>query len=136
MARAQPDPFEHVADRPATLAGGPAPVAQRHLDIVRQVQVRDQVEALEDEADLRVADPRTAIVVQRADVFAVEQVSPAAGRFQQSRDIEEGRLAGAGWPGHGDELALLDVQVQFPQRVGFNEFGTVDLADPAHFKHG
>ena len=36
------------------------------------VQVRDQIEGLEDEADLLVADARTLVVVHAADVDPVE----------------------------------------------------------------
>ena len=35
----------------------------------------------------------------------------------------------------GDEFAFFHVQVEFPQCMGFYEFGLVDLADLAHLKH-
>ena len=58
-------------------AGGKPPVAQRHVDVVEDVEVGDQVEALEDEADLLVADARHLAVRQAADVLAVERVRAA-----------------------------------------------------------
>ena len=39
--------------------GRHAAVAQGHVDVVEDIEVRDQVEGLEDEADLLVADAST-----------------------------------------------------------------------------
>ena len=49
--------------RSLALGRGEAAVAQRHVDVVEQVQVGDQVEALEDEAELLVAQARARVVV-------------------------------------------------------------------------
>ncbi|KAG1391608.1 hypothetical protein G6F59_014842 [Rhizopus arrhizus] len=74
------------------------------------VQVGDQVEALEDEADLLVAQAAAGIVAQRAHVLPVQHVGAAGEGFQQAGDVEEGGLAGAGRTQQGQEFAAGDVQ--------------------------
>jgi chorismate mutase len=54
-ARAQADPFEGLARQAAALAVAHAAVEQGQLDVVDHAQVRNQVEALEDEAEGAVA---------------------------------------------------------------------------------
>src|SRR3546814_3680436 len=99
-------------------------------------EVRDQVEAREDEADLLVAQFAALVVRQALDVLAVERELAAGERLQQAGDVEEGGLARARRPGDGDELALLHVQVERTQRVRFDQFGAVDLGDLAHVEIG
>ena len=57
-ARREADAADLLLDAPLPLRCAEAAVAQRHVDVVEHVEVGDQVEALEDEADLLVADPR------------------------------------------------------------------------------
>jgi hypothetical protein len=89
------------------LGGVEAAVAQRHVDVVEQRQVGDQVEALEDEAQLFIAQARAGVVVHAFDVDAVEDVLAVGEFFQQAGDVEEAGLAGAGRAGDGDEFACL-----------------------------
>ena len=135
-ARTQTDARQCVLDALLAFGGGHAAVAQRYVDVVEQVEVGDQVEALEDEADLLVAQARTRVVAQVADVLAVEQELPAGEGLQQAGDVEEGGLARTRRTGDGDELALADMQVEGTQRMRFHLFGSVDLGDLAHLKHG
>jgi len=65
--------------------GGGAVVDQRQFDIVQRSGPGQQVEGLEDEADLFVADARQLIVVQFTDQLVVEPVLPFGGRVQASR---------------------------------------------------
>ena len=85
-----------------------AAVAQRHVDVVEEVQIGNQVEALEDEAELLVAQARALVVVHAAHVDVVEPVFAAGELLEQARDVEEGRLARTRRTGDGDELALAD----------------------------
>src|SRR5690606_34291845 len=95
-----------------------------------------QVEALEDEADLLVAELAALVVGQAAHVLAVEPELAAGEGLQQAGDVEEGGLAGARWPGDGDEFAFPHAQVERAQRVRLDQFGAVDLGDLAHVQHG
>ena len=53
---AEPDPVERRLGEPAPLGVRDAAIEQRDLHVVEHAQVADQVEGLEDEADLLVAD--------------------------------------------------------------------------------
>jgi hypothetical protein len=112
-----------------------AAVAQRHVDVVEHVEVGNQVEALKNEADLLVADTRALVVGEAADIRAVELVGTAVEGFQQPRDVQEGRLAGAGGTGHCDELALVDFEAEVAQRVRLDQVRAIDLADVVHGEH-
>ena len=59
------DPLERVAARAVALGGAHAAVGQRQLDILEHRQVANQIEALEDEPDLAVPDPRALGLRQR-----------------------------------------------------------------------
>ncbi|MCY1444794.1 hypothetical protein D9M71_612800 [compost metagenome] len=135
-ARAQAHLAQRTFDALLALAGRHAAVAQRHVDVVEQVQVGDQVEALEDETDLLVAQAAAGVVAQLAHVLPIEHVGAAGEGFQQAGDIEEGGLARAGRAADRDVVALAHMQVQRTQRVGFNLFGTEDLGDGLHLEHG
>ena len=74
-ARGEPDQLQHALDARLALGGLHAAIAQRHVDVVEHIEIRDQIEALEDEADLPVADARALVVVEPADVGAVQDVA-------------------------------------------------------------
>jgi hypothetical protein len=115
-----------------SLGGLETAVAQGHVHVVGHVQVRYQVEALEDEADALVADARAVVVVQVAHVLPIQGVAPAVEGLQQARDVEEGRLARAGGAHDRHELTFLHIQAEVAQRVGLHHVGAVDLADVFH----
>ena len=60
LAVAEPDLAERGARALALLGRGDAPVDERQLDVLERARPRDQVEALEDEPDLAVAERRRA----------------------------------------------------------------------------
>jgi hypothetical protein len=64
-ALAEADPLERPARPLAALAARQAGVDQRQLDVVQRVGARQQVEGLEDEADLLVADAGELLVACR-----------------------------------------------------------------------
>ena len=136
MREARPDDVERALDALVALLGFHLPVAQRHVDVVVDVEVRDQIEALEDEADLLVAQARALVVREPAHVLAVEHVAAGVEGLEQPGHVQERGLAGARGAGHGDELAGADVQREVAQRVRLDEVGAVDLADVVHLEHG
>src|SRR3546814_18795656 len=71
-----------------------AAVTQRHVAVVAQVQVRDQLEALEDEADHLVARLAALVVRQALAVFGVTRELAAGERLQQPGPFGSGGLAG------------------------------------------
>jgi len=134
-ARGEAHQLERAVDALAPVGAAQPPVAQGHVHVVLDIQVRDQVEALEDETDAFVAQARTRVIGEVADIAAIEHVAAGLKALQQAGDIEEGGLAGARRPGHGDELPRADLEGEVAQRVGLNEVGAVDLADILHLEH-
>ena len=106
------DLLEQQLDPRLALARAVAVEEQRHLDVLEGGDLRQQVEVLEDEADLAVADVGELVDVELRDLLAVEAVGAAARRVEAADDVEQGRLAGAGRTDDGDELAGLDLEVE------------------------
>ena len=77
----------------------------------------EQVEGLEDEADLLVADAGQLIVVELGDVVTVEPVAAAGGRIEATDEVHQGRLAGAGGAHDGDVFVMADAQVDAAEGV-------------------
>jgi hypothetical protein len=97
-ARGEADFLQRVLDAVAPLGRGEAAVAQRHVDVVEEVEVRDEVEALEDEAKLLVPQPRALVVRKALHAHAVERELAAVELLEQPGDVEEGGLARARGP--------------------------------------
>ena len=135
-ARGQADEFQRVGDALVAFRGLHAAVAQRHVDVVVDVEVGHQVEALEDEADLLVAQVRARVVGEAVTSDAVELVAAGVEGLEQARDVEERGLARARGPGDRDELAGLHLQREVAQRMRLDQVGAKDLADVRHGKHG
>ena len=120
IALAEPDRVERRQRALVPLGGLEAvlrAVEQRQLDVVERGRARQQVEALEHEADLLVAHARQLVLRRLGHVLAVEHVLTGRRPIEAAGDVHERRLAGAGRPGDGDELALLDVERHAAQRA-------------------
>ena len=83
-------------------------VDQRQLDVLERRRAGEQVERLEDEADLPVPDLGALVAVEPGDVDPVEKVAARRGPVEAADDVHEGALAGPGRPHDGDELARVD----------------------------
>src|ERR1039458_10858423 len=70
-------------------------ICEGELDILLDSKVADEVEALEDEADLLVANAGTIAEAEVLNRIVVEQVAAAGRRIQQAEDREQRRLAAA-----------------------------------------
>ena len=79
-----------------------------------------QVEALEDEADLGVADDGALVAAELRDVGAVEDVRAGGRAVEAADDVHQRRLAGAGRSHDGHELAGVDAQVDAVERAHFD----------------
>src|ERR1051325_7443282 len=135
QARGQADHVHRFLDAVLALERGEPAVAQRDVDVVEDVEVGDEVEALEDEADVLIADPRHLPVGEAADVLAVEMVRAAVKDVEQPGDVEEGRLPRPRRPHDRDELAVVDGERQPLQRVRLHQVGAVYLSDVVHLQH-
>src|SRR5947207_1567210 len=83
-------------ERLPAAVGAHAGVDQRHLDVVQGAGPGDEVERLEDEPDLDVADRRQLVVVQVPDVHPVQQVEARCGQVEAADDVHQRALARAG----------------------------------------
>ena len=94
-----------------------AGVDQRQLDVVQRVGARQQIERLEDEADLLVAHPRELAVVHRRHELAVQPVLAVVGRIEAADHVHQRRLARARRAHDRDVLAALHGEIDAAQRV-------------------
>ena len=106
-----PTSHQCVGGQLPPLLGPHAGIHQRQLDIVQAGGPGKQVEGLEHEADLLVADPGQLVVLQLGDPVAVEPVLPGRGAVQAADQVHQGGLARARGPHDGHELVLPDGEV-------------------------
>ena len=133
----EPDRVERFQRRAAPLGRRHAGVDHRQLDVLERRRSRQQVVALEHEAEPRLRRSASASSSSVGDVVAVEAVVARRRPVEKADDVHEGRLARARRSHDGDELAGLDRQVDAAQRddVG-SSLERVDLAQPAHLDDG
>ncbi len=128
--------FQRAQGALAALLGGDAAVDHRQLHILHHVELGQQVEELEHEPDLAVANggklPRRGVL----DHHAVQLDGPLGGRVQAAEDVHQRGFAAAGRADDGDEFTLLDVQRDVVQGADFLLAKAVDLADIAEFDEG
>src|SRR6185503_17664288 len=105
-------------------------VEQRELGVFQDRGAREEVEGLENEAELQVADLRELARGEGGDVFAVEPVFALGGRIEASEDVHQRRLAGARRSDDRDELAAIDLEIDPVKRRHCVLAGVVDLIDP------
>ena len=79
-------------------------------DVLGRGQGRDQIEGLEDEADLLPAHPRAPVVIEGAQIGPSEDDLTGGCVVEAGRDIQQGRLARAGRPHDGGEGAAVDIE--------------------------
>ena len=89
---------------------------QRQLDIFQRGQHRDQIELLEDEADVLVAPAGDLAVAERAQVLAEDADLAAGGPVHGGDQVQQRGFARARRPHERDELALVDLEVDVVER--------------------
>src|SRR5438309_3178215 len=118
--------------RPPVLRSG---VDQRHLHVMKRRGPRDEVEALEDETDLSVANGGELVVVEPRDFGAVEEVTTASRHVEAADAVRERRLTRAARPHDGDELPFFDDEIDASQRMDLDLAHTVGLGDGLERDH-
>ena len=92
-------------------------VVERQADILQRARARQQIEALEHEAEALAADARQFGFVQRGDIDALEQAASAGRPVEAADDGHQRRLARTRRADDGDELAGFDFEVDAAQRL-------------------
>lgn len=127
MARLARETLSSAAMALSAFGGWGAGVDEGEFDVAPGGEVGEQVELLEDESDEEVANVGEVVFVEGADVVAGEAELAAGGDVEAAEDVHEGRLAGTGGPGDGDELVLLDPEGHPGERGDFDVSGAVEL---------
>ena len=135
QALAQPDIGHGLAGARDPLRLAQAGVDQRQLDVVQRIGARQQVERLEHEADLAVADVGELVVHHRGDVLAGEFVAAGRGRVEAAEHVHQGGLAGAGGAHDGDILVAMNLEGDPAQRVDDLRAHFVELGDALDVDH-
>jgi len=114
-----------------------APLAQRRalehehvLRVLERGQHRDQVEALEDEAEAVAAEPAERHRAEPPQVLAVDLHAARRRAVEPADQVEERALSRARRPGHGGELPGRDHEVDATQRRHGDLAVAVDLGHP------
>jgi hypothetical protein len=121
----EPHLLQALHGTPLALDPRHALVEERHLDVLDHVQLADQVEGLEDEADALTPHAAQLVVVHLGDVAPVEAVGPRAEAVQAAEDVHEGALARSGGP--HDRHVLTRQEVQVDATEGLDEHRAVGL---------
>ena len=107
-------------------------VDERQLDVLDRVETREQIEGLEDEAEMLVAKTGELVVGELADVLAGQEIRATVRDVEAAKDVHQGRLAGAGGTHHREELARPDVEID-PAKGVHDDLSpdAIGLRDPA-----
>ena len=118
------------------LARTHAAIGQRQLDVFENRQIADEIEALEDESDLAIADARAIREREVRDFGALERIAAARRRIEQAEDGEQRRFAATGRSGDRDVFARADIEMNAGERVGFHFVGQEHFRDAVEMDEG
>ena len=124
-------PLAHLARRVALLA-----VHHGQFRVFQRGGTGEQVEALEYEADLLVADVGELVAVELGDVDPVEQVATARRTVEAAEQVHERGLAGAARAHERHEFAAVNLDRDAAHGMHGNLAGVVDLVNLLDFDDG
>ena len=101
---------------------------QRHGDVLRERQMRQDVEGLEHEAELLPAQARGGVVGEARDGCAVDQDVAAVGAFESGDQVEERRLADARVAHDRDEFARAEGEIESVENDAAAGVGLVEAS--------
>ena len=85
-------------------------IRERHHHIFESTGAGQQIEVLEDEANLLITQHGPPVSRQLHDILPVKPVIPGSGMIETPQDIHERRLARSGGAHQSNEVSLSDVQ--------------------------
>src|SRR5215469_13543518 len=124
--------LEGMLDLLLALGGTRAAIGERELHILVDGQITDQVERLEDEADLAIADARTLAGREIGDRLVVQEVRAIGRGIEQAHDGKKRRFAAAGRARDRYVLSATDLQMNFRESMRFDFVGKKDFLYPFH----
>src|SRR5262249_25388532 len=111
-----PDTLESMAGPSARLAPADADELERPGDVLLGRERGQEVEALEDEADLAEPEIAARVVRQSGEVLAADRHSSACRHLEPGGEVEQRALPRPARTDHGDELTGFDGETHVPQR--------------------
>src|SRR3989338_11414856 len=111
----QADLGEHLMGAPLALLAFHPAVDQRQGHVFQQRHARQQIEALEHEADGAIAQQCQLVLAQFSNVAAIQHIAPGARLVETPEEIHEGGFAGTGRPHDCDEFAGNDAETDIFQ---------------------
>ena len=91
-------PLHHGGDPLLALRRADVQVAQRQFDVLIDVQFVDEVEALEHEADVALAELGALLLLQAANLLSEQLIGALGGIIQEAEDVEQRGFAAARRP--------------------------------------
>jgi hypothetical protein len=105
------DEAEELESTSPALFAADTGVDERQLDVAHDGEAREEVEALENEADFVAAELGELAVFVARNELAVEEVLALAGGVEEPEDVHEGAFAGAGRSDDGHKFTRGDGEV-------------------------
>src|SRR5690606_12581870 len=115
----QSDALQRGRHATAPLGTAHPALPQRTLDVLADIEVIDEVEALEDETDAAAAQLRELLLAVAGHVLAEEPVVPAVRAVEQAQDVQQRRLAATGRTHDGEELTCCNFDRYAAEGVRF-----------------
>ena len=109
---------------------------ERDINIRLRIQGRQQVEFLEDESDLALAQPGALGVGELREIVAVDDDVPGIGASQSSQQVEKRGFAAARRAYDADKFSLLHIKGDTPEGGNINFAHAVGLAQFDGFDEG
>ena len=117
------------------LGGGDIQIAKWQFDVLIHIEFIDQVEALEHEADVALAELGALLFLEAAHFGAEEFIGTAGGIVQQAQNVQQRGFAAARRAHDGDELAVLDFEGNAVERGGLDFFRAEDFGKVGDLYH-
>src|SRR5690349_12025324 len=130
------EPVERVGDERLPLRLAHAAVLERDVEVLGDGEVVEEVVLLEDEADVAAAERGAVLEAHAVHRVAAEVELAVPLVVEEAHDGEQRRLAGAGGPHDGHELARLDVERDAAEHPALAGADVVRLLDVAHRDEG
>ena len=114
---AQPEIGEKLFCPGQAFPAARARVHGRQGHIVRGVQGRKQIVALEDEADAFAAQLRQTVGIKRADIHPADAAHARGLRVKTAQDVHERGFARSGLTNNGDKIAFINRKINIPEHM-------------------
>lgn len=132
-AAVEADAGEEIASAAATGSVRGAGEFHREKNVLLGGERRNEVVALEDEADLAPAHESHPVFGEAGDIFAIEDDCARGGRIEAGEQTEEGALAAAGGAHDGRELTARNEKVDAFEDVDAVGARVYRFREPANF---